>query len=63
MKQYSIEDAGASFEIYFISEAKVGDAISAFIEEVEQSPLTYLAGVVRKCDSKELCRARLVFTG
>ena len=52
-----------SFEINFISEAKVGDAISTLIENVEQSPLTFLASVARKIDNKELCTARVVFTG
>jgi hypothetical protein len=52
----------ASFEINFVSEANVGDEIATVIDNLDGSPITVLARVIRKDDSKELCKARVTFS-
>jgi medium-chain acyl-[acyl-carrier-protein] hydrolase len=48
-----------SFEINFLAESSHGDEISVHTEPVENSALTFLHGVFRKNDGRELCRARV----
>jgi acyl-ACP thioesterase len=52
----------ASFEINFVSEANVGDEIATVTDNLTGSPITVLTRVIRKDDSKELCKARVIFS-
>ena len=47
-----------TFEINFLAESSYGDAISVHTDMLKESPPAFLHRVLRKEDSKELCRAR-----
>jgi acyl-ACP thioesterase len=52
----------ASFEINYMSEANIGDEIATGIDYLDGPPITVLAHVIRKNDSKELCKARITLS-
>jgi len=47
-----------TLQLNYLAESSYGDEISVRSEPVEDSPLTFLHGVFREKDGRELCRAR-----
>ncbi len=57
LEKHQVEKAA----INYLDEAMSGEEVFAGCEKISDDPLVYVTNVVRKNDSKEICRARLTF--